>query len=352
MKTKKLRTIKVGIDAHLNLFVVVMQEEGSNPKRARRFRSQKDLLQWLGEQRKRCEALYTCYEAGPFGYGLHRKLVAMGIEDVVICPQNRDERGKQVKTDRIDALALCLRLSRYVQGNRKAFSVVRVPTEQEELDRQATRHRERLKKERQRLARQGRGIMHFHSLPAQGQWWKAIRWNQLCGMLPEVLKAILEGLKELIERFEAMEARWLGLIQEQAREAFSPQPRPKGGGNLTLIMIEREGGDWNRFNNRRQIGSFTGLCPSESSSGGRRRQGSVSKAGDPLLRYYLVEMAWRVVRYQPDYKPVRKWREALLNGHAAAKKKAIVAIARQLAVDLWRWRTGQTTLENLNLQAA
>ena len=121
METKKLKSIKGGIDAHLNLYVVVKQEDGSNPKRARRFRSEEKLLCWLDEQSKRCEQLYSCYEAGPFGYGLHRKLAAMGIENVVVCPQDWDERGKRVKTDRIDALALCQRRSRYVSGNRKAL---------------------------------------------------------------------------------------------------------------------------------------------------------------------------------------------------------------------------------------
>ena len=76
------------------------------------------------------------YEAGAFGYYLHRKLEEMGVNNLVVQPQDWDERGKGVKTDKIDALALCQRLDRYVRGNRKAFGVVRVPSEEEEGERE------------------------------------------------------------------------------------------------------------------------------------------------------------------------------------------------------------------------
>jgi hypothetical protein len=70
----------------------------------------------------------------------------------------------------------------------------------------------------------------------------------------------------------------------------------------------------------------------------------VTKHGNPRLRAALVELAWRLVRFQPDYHPVRKWRQILAKGAlatGAARKKAIVAVARQLAVDLWRIKTGR-----------
>ena len=78
----------------------------------------------------------------------------------------------------------------------------------------------------------------------------------------------------------------------------------------------------------------------------------MTKHGNPRLRAALVELAWRLVRFQPNYKPVRKWRETLCKGAfatGAARKKAIVAVARQLAVDLWRIRTGRVTPEQLGL---
>jgi transposase len=76
------------------------------------------------------------------------------------------------------------------------------------------------------------------------------------------------------------------------------------------------------------------------------------KADNPRLRAALVELAWRLVRFQPNYKPVVKWRRTLCKGAlatGAARKKAIVAVARQLAVDLWRVRTGRVSAETLGL---
>ena len=74
-------------------------------------------------------------------------------------------------------------------------------------------------------------------------------------------------------------------------------------------MIDREMGNWERFSNRRQMGSYTGLCPSEYSSGKTRLQSCVTKHGNPRLRAALVETAWRMVRFQPEYRPVVKWRQ-------------------------------------------
>jgi transposase len=122
---------------------------------------------------------------------------------------------------------------------------------------------------------------------------------------------------------------------------------------MTSVIIDREIGNWSRFGNRREVGSYTGLCPGEYSSGNTRLQSCVTKHGNPRLRAALVELAWRLVRFQPDYKPVRKWRQVLQKGAlatGAARKKAIVAVARQLAVDLWRIRTGRLRAETLGLK--
>jgi transposase len=128
--------------------------------------------------------------------------------------------------------------------------------------------------------------------------------------------------------------------------------QPRGLGLLTSVVIDREIGNWGRFANRRQVGSYTGLCPGEYSSGNTRLQTCVTKHGNPRLRAALVELAWRLVRFQPHYKPVVKWRQILQKGAmatGAARKKAIVAVARQLAVDLWRIRTGRLSAEALGL---
>src|SRR5256886_16150171 len=110
--------------------------------------------------------------------------------------------------------------------------------------------------------------------------------------------------------------------------------------------------DGTRLKNRRQPGSYAGLCPGEYSSGNTRVQSCVTKHGNPRLRAALVELAWRLVRFQPNYRAIIKWRRTLSKGAlatGAARKKAIVAVARQLAIDLWRIRTGQVCAETLGL---
>jgi len=100
---------------------------------------------------------------------------------------------------------------------------------------------------------------------------------------------------------------------------------PRGLGKMTSVIIDREIGDWRRFNNRRQIASYTGLCPGEYSSGQSRLQGCVTKHGNPRLRAALVELAWRMVRFQPNYRAVCKWKARLAKGAlstGAARKKA------------------------------
>jgi transposase len=132
-------------------------------------------------------------------------------------------------------------------------------------------------------------------------------------------------------------------------EALAPQNRPVGLGPLTFAALLAEVCRWDRFKKGRALGGYTGLCGGVSSSGPHHLDLSITKAGNARLRRLLVELAWRTVFFQPEYGPVKKWRAVLLGlrTHARRKKQIIVALARQLAVDLWRWQTGQTTPQQL-----
>jgi transposase len=126
-----------------------------------------------------------------------------------------------------------------------------------------------------------------------------------------------------------------------------------GEGDLTHALLKRELLDAKRFSNARQVGNYFGLCPSESSTGDKRRLGPITKHGNPRLRRLMVELAWRIVRFQPKYVALQRWRGVLLEdkaGSAAARKKAIVAVARRLAVDLWRIGIGRKSAEELGLR--
>jgi transposase len=138
----------------------------------------------------------------------------------------------------------------------------------------------------------------------------------------------------------------------QEVEAAAPEQLPVGLGKLTCEILEREVADWQRFKNRRQVASYTGLCPREDSSSNRRFQGSINKHGNRRLRPVLVECTWRLCVFQPDYRVVKKWRPELLNPKTSRprRKKIIVAMARTFAVDWWRVRTGRCQAQDLGLK--
>ena len=130
-------------------------------------------------------------------------------------------------------------------------------------------------------------------------------------------------------------------------EADAPKVLPKGMGRLTHENVETEVRDWNRFLNRRAIASYSGLTGGVSSSGESRSDLRITKAGNRRLRTELVELSWRFLLYPADDYLVKKWGFVLNNPQAQsrARRRAIIAFARQLLVDLWRWKTGRRTSE-------
>src|SRR5438552_13992298 len=181
--------IKLGIDVHQDYYVVVKQEGGTNPKPAQRFGKEAFLL-WAAKLRGQGVEVYAVYEACGFGFGLQRRLNALGIHCYVVCPQKLDERNKRVKTDGLDAKALCLKLDRFVQGNREALALIRVPSEQEEQKRAIHRKREQLVKARKQLEAQGRSLMVNHGVEPVKSWWKSRTFAalQVASWLKELLR--------------------------------------------------------------------------------------------------------------------------------------------------------------------
>jgi transposase len=336
--------IKLGIDVHQDFYVVVMQVGGSNPKPPQRF-AKEAFLHWAAKLARSGAEVHAVYEACGFGFGLQRQLAALGIECHVVCPQKLDEHNKRVKTDGLDAKALCLKLDRFVQGTKDALALVRVPSEKEEQVRAIHRQREQLVKARKVLEGQGRSLMVNHGIEPVENWWKPRTFAAL--PVPPWMKELLANTQPILLALQEK----IRALTVQLQSAADPQ-QPRGLGLMSSVVIDREVGNWNRFGNRRQVGSYTGLCPGEHSSGNTRLQSCVTKHGNPRLRAALVETAWRLVRFQPNYKAVVKWKRILSKGAlatGAARKKAIVAVARQLAVDLWRIRTGRLSAKKLGL---
>lgn len=345
---KPYRRIKLGVDVHWRQYVVVRQMDGASPQPPQRF-TPEEFVAWAKKQTQLADEVHCCYEAGPFGFVLHKRLVALGVKNLVVRPRNWDEYSKKVKTDRRDALALLSSLDRYLAGNNEALTVIRVPSDDEEKARSDTRQREQLLAERKRLAAQGLSTARYYGYDLPEEWWRAKKFSPLHEELPEFLFTLLGRFQRLLvavhEEFDALSTK---IESVQAAEL------PTGLGALTAQILDREIGDWQRFDNRRQVASYTGLVPSEDSSGERRSRGAITKHGNPRVRQILLEASWRFQQFQPEYKAVKQRRpaidEARAKNNKGAKKKLSVGLARQFIVDWWRIRTGRTTPEKLGLQ--
>lgn len=336
----KAEVFKLGMDQHARDVVVCIQVDGSVPLRPQRMTAA-DLLKLVRGLVAGGRKVYSCYESGPCGYWLHRELEAAGVTNYVVVPEVLAD-GRNQKTDNLDATALTDALDRYVRGNKKAFSVVPVRTIEQEDRREEGRLRDQLKGARNEWEARGRSLLLFKGHHVSGPWWKEKAWAELKPSLPAATVASLEVMRTIILEADKQEK-----AQRKALEAEAPKNLPKAIGALTWVLLAREICNWSWYKNRRQVSSATGLCPGVQQSGPRRRDGSINRHGNPRVRALLIELVWRLARWQPDYPPVK----ALVAGVArgAARRKCAVAAARRLAVDLWRLATNQTTPEKLKL---
>jgi len=356
----RYQVIKLAIDVHSTLFVASRQLDNATPQPPQKF-TREQLLKFIAKQLTLASRVVCCYEAGCFGYCLQRQITALGAECLVIAPQDWDERKKNVRTDNTDTMAMVQRLDRYVAGNLKALAVVRVPTLAEEVARSRVRQRQQFMSDRNRMANRGKSLLMEYGLSASWNWWNCHKWDatqkqvrEQMGELAETLLAMLRDCHDtLMAVAEKLEALTLEQQKNQKRRSeLAGRKRLRGIGDLSMAVIEAEIGDWNRFGNRRQVGSLTGLCPGVTGTGGKFTNLSVNKCGNRRLRAVLVELAWLLPRYQSGYLPLLRWKAVLAGTNRSAKKKAIVALARRLAVDLWRINTGRTTPEKLGLTLA
>lgn len=327
----------LGLDIHERQITVVRQIDGLQPQPAQRF-SREGLLAWVARMTGTGGTVHSCYEAGCFGYTLHRELCAAGVDNHVIAPENWCGAAK---TDKRDAREMCLRLERYVRGNRQALCIVRVPTVEEEARREEGRQRERMLKERQRAAHRGSGLLRKAGRAVPAHWWRPEPWERLCTQLDGVLLSQLAVWQQQAAHYEAMQAAARQRLEEKSRRTHASLPAGLGG--LTWELLGGEIFDWRRFINRRAVASYTGLCPGEHSSGESRRQGAINRHGNRRVRTLLIECVWRLSRYERGWRGFAKFPQ-LLDRHASsrARRKGVAAAARLLAIDLWRLATAQT----------
>lgn len=337
--------IKIAVDVHLKTYTVGRQVDNSAPQPPQRMPREK-FVQWAGGQKQLAREVHVCYEAGCFGFGLARELIAIGVKAHVIAPRDWSDSAK-AKSDKSDTRAMLRHLDQWLNGNTKALSVVRIPSVEQEQRRAESRLREQMLAHRKALQAQGRSLLLLSGVSVRGRWWAPRPWALLKAKLDAVLASQLEVLRSVIlAANQQVNEHTLRL-----EKAVGTAALPRGLGAMSCEIMDREIMDYGRFKNSRQVGSYFGMCPGEDSSGPRRRMLSITKHGNPRLRCLVVEAVWRFLQFQPEYWAIKKWRAQICQeASPAMRKKAVIAVARNLACDLWKLKTGRARAGDLGIR--
>ena len=295
-------------------------------------------------------------EACGFGWRFQRELREAGAEVLTFATEALSGRRK---TNTRDAAALARLVGeRTVHGNATSSRVVREPSAEEQQRRFLSRHRAQLIALRGKIEAHGRGLMYdFGQLDFPECWWGKKMWPRLAAQLSAAGE---DWLREALAPQRAMaQALHAQILELDARlAALAAQtitvPLPHGLGELTALSACLEVMDWQRFNNRKQAGSFIGCAPSEHSTGEGQLLGGIDRQGNRRLRSLLTEAVWRLLRWEPRWRGFEKWGDLLRDKQAGGvrRKKAVIACVRLLFIDLWRLFTGRATLADLGFRGA
>lgn len=292
----------------------------------------------------------SCYEAGRDGFWLHRALVEMGITNLVVDSASIEvkRRRKHAKTDRLDVAKLLEMLVRYRLGETRVWSVVRVPSVEEEDRRQLDRELTTAKKDRNRIINRIRSLLFTQGI----QVGKLERLPELLARLrtgdgkalPAMLLARLrrewdrlQFASEQVKRLDADRRQLLRQATDAGTRCAAELIKLRGigiDGSWTLAM---EFFSWRKFQNGRQIGGLSGLASTPYQSGDDARDLGISKAGNRAVRRIAVELAWSWRRYQPESELTRWYERKFGSGKSRLRRVGIVALARKLLIALWRY---------------
>jgi transposase len=281
----------------------------------------------------------SAYEAGFCGFYLHRRLEAEGIKNIVVDAAGIEIAvGDRVKTDKRDSLKLATHLS---VGRLKGITV---PSVEREDCRAVTRLRETFSRQRSRFACQLKSLLFQHGMihaddkrKISEKWAKILEATPVSPGLKYAIANYLTLWRQMNIRIKEIDKELLAQAQkDEAKEAiYRSVP---GIGTTSARILANEVEDTLQFDNEKRLFSYTGLTPSEYSSGEHIRQGHITRHGKPILRKILVQAAWRAIRLDPSLNEIFQ-RLSIKGG----KKKAIVAVARRLIGRIHAcFRTGET----------
>jgi transposase len=354
----------IGLDVHKETIAVAVARVGraapeSRGEIANKPKTVAKLVERLNQEFDG-EVLLFCYEAGPCGYGLYRQLLALGHDCQVVAPSLIPKKpGERIKTDRRDACKLAGTLR---SGD---LTAVWVPDEEQEAMRDLTRARDDMKGQERKARQQLNAyvLRHGHAWPSNKTRWTQTHYNWLESLKfahdwqQVVLQEYIDAVKAASQRVADITAQMERVLpQWSLAPVVDSLVALRGIDKLAAMVLLAELGDISRFDSPKQLMAYLGLVPSEHSSGGRRRQGAITKTGNSHARRMLVESAWsyrfparqtahlkrkaanasdeaKVIAWRAQKRLCGRYRTLLQAGKNT--KQTTVAIARELTGFIW-----------------
>ena len=306
----------IGLDVHKDSMVIAVAESGRDAARdGGTIPSDWAALEKVLKRLAETHTLKLCYEAGPTGFALYRRLTKAGYDCQVVAPSLVPRKpGVRIKTDRRDAanLARCLRAG--------DLTAVSVPEEDIEALRDLERARDAAKKaETTAKHHLGKFLLRNDRVWRDGSNWtqKHKAWIRQQTFSHEahqrVLRDYLKSLEDATERVERLTKDIEELVEKSVLAPLVTALQSlRGVATISSVVIAAEIGDLRRFDSATKFMAFVGLVPGESSSGQRQQRGSITKTGNRHVRRILVEAAWHYFKAAQMSQALRR-RNALVS---------------------------------------
>jgi transposase len=303
----------------------------------------------VAKTRERLQApngvVHSCYEAGRDGWWLHRWLTQVGVDNIVVDASSIEvnRRARRAKTDRLDADKLRTMLVRH-HGGERVWSVLREPTEQDEDARRVHRELQRLTHERTSHINRIRALLVLHNVRPDivlagrdwPEWWQKNSEQVAPKLRAEIEREVarLTLVKDQVRSIELARRRELA---SGVHPMVSQLTRLAAIGPTGAWVLVHEVFGWRRFSNRRQLAGCLGLAPTPYASGDTETEQGISKVGNKRVRALLVEQAWGWLRRQPTSALTLWFNRRFAHSGGRMRRVGIVALARRLAIAMWRF---------------